>query len=325
MEYGFLKTLSSVLSNQTQELILLPTEKCNFRCTYCYEDFKIGRMSKDTITGIKAFLEHRSSELNYLHISWFGGEPLLAKDIVFDVSSYASQLANIHTGLTYKSSMTTNGYYLTLSTLAELCKVGVRSYQISLDGPQKLHDCSRLKANGKGTFATIWKNLLDARNSDEEFSIILRLHFNPDTIEHLDPLINELRSEFIHDSRFKFFFKAIERLGGPNDKNIKILSPEDKESTLQNLNQKLYGFTKQNSCEEPYICYAARPNSLLIRADGRISKCTVALNDNRNDIGSLNSDGTLEINNKRLTSWIRGISTLDPDSLSCPLRNLPSE
>jgi len=33
--------LERSLSPRHQELILLPTEKCNFRCTYCYEDFVI--------------------------------------------------------------------------------------------------------------------------------------------------------------------------------------------------------------------------------------------------------------------------------------------
>ena len=33
--------LAAAISPRVQELILLPTEKCNFRCTYCYEDFKI--------------------------------------------------------------------------------------------------------------------------------------------------------------------------------------------------------------------------------------------------------------------------------------------
>jgi len=45
---------------------------------------------------------------------------------------------------------------------------------------------------------------------------------------------------------------------------------------------------------ENYICYASKANSLVIRADGRIAKCTVALNDERNHIGDLKPDGSLD-------------------------------
>lgn len=73
----------------------------------------------------------------------------------------------------------------------------------------------------------------------------------------------------------------------------------------------------------PYICYAAKPNSLLIRADGRIGKCTVALTDERNTIGQVNPDGTLTIDNDRLRPWVRGLATLDARALECPLSGLP--
>ena len=34
------------------ELIIMPTEKCNFRCSYCYEDYKKGKMKRPVIDGI---------------------------------------------------------------------------------------------------------------------------------------------------------------------------------------------------------------------------------------------------------------------------------
>lgn len=73
-------------------LIILPTEKCNFRCTYCYEDFENKRIDKKVVDGIKNLLSNRSNNLKILNIELFGGEPLLTKDIFFDILSHAKNL-----------------------------------------------------------------------------------------------------------------------------------------------------------------------------------------------------------------------------------------
>ncbi|OKH37241.1 hypothetical protein NIES2101_36595 [Calothrix sp. HK-06] len=131
----------------------------------------------------------------------------------------------------------------------------------------------------------------------------------------------------LHDPRFSIFFKAIERLGSPNDASIKIFSEAQKEEALKLLQSKLFG---ENGSSQNYsfpdnpICYASRPNSLIIRANGNVGKCTVALYDERNHIASLQPDGTLKLVTGRLAPWLRGIENLDLASLACPLVNLPS-
>ncbi len=58
------------------ELILLASEDCNFRCTYCYEDFARGTMLPEVREGVKNLVRKRIRKLNRLQVSWFGGEPL---------------------------------------------------------------------------------------------------------------------------------------------------------------------------------------------------------------------------------------------------------
>src|SRR6266851_4736219 len=69
-------------------LILLPTERCNFRCTYCYEKFKQGGMRNEVVQGVKSLLSRRIPTLHTLNISWFGGEPLLSLPIIEDLSHH---------------------------------------------------------------------------------------------------------------------------------------------------------------------------------------------------------------------------------------------
>ena len=44
--------LQECLASNVLHLILMPTEACNFRCTYCYEDFKLKRMAPAVLRGV---------------------------------------------------------------------------------------------------------------------------------------------------------------------------------------------------------------------------------------------------------------------------------
>ena len=230
--------------------------------------------------------------------------------------------------LRYMASMTTNAYLLDYKTISALANAGVLQYQISLDGPREVHDKTRIRADGNSTYDKIWANLLAIRNSSLPVSILLRIHFSVETFELLDPLIDDLKREFIHDERFSVVFRSIERLGGANDASIKIFSEAEKEEVVKSLQTKLFdeNFASPQNLSEPddYVCYASRPNSLIIRANGDVGKCSVALYDERNKIASLQPDGTLKLIPGRLAPWLRGIETLDFDTLGCPLVGLPS-
>ena len=71
--------------------------------------------------------------------------------------------------------------------------------------------------------------------------------------------------------------------------------------------------------------YASKPNSLIIRANGRIAKCTVAFDDPKNDVGCIEPDGRLKIDQSKLGYWFRGIYTKDMQVLGCPVYIHPHE
>jgi sulfatase maturation enzyme AslB (radical SAM superfamily) len=95
-------------SSNYLNLIILPTEACNFRCTYCYETFENKKMPRPVVTGIKSLINRRGEDLDRLDISWFGGEPLLALDVITEITKHALDVAKTD-GFTFHSGMTTNG------------------------------------------------------------------------------------------------------------------------------------------------------------------------------------------------------------------------
>ncbi|WP_328946727.1 radical SAM protein [Streptomyces sp. NBC_00250] len=321
---AFQEELLASFSDDFLHLIILPTEQCNFRCTYCYEDFAIGQMDPSTVQGIKRLLDRRMDGLQRVSVSWFGGEPLLGRGVVEDVSAHIAEAAARRPGLGYEADMTTNGYLLDLAMAEKLMPLGVRTYQISLDGPETVHNASRVRANGGGSFQRIWNNLLSIRASKLTVRVILRVHLAPDTLPYMPDFLAQVRDTFLDDERFSVSLRPIERMGGPNDESIDVLSASERVRIIEDLKAVLSnGPSTSRETGTMDVCYAARPNSFVIRANGNIAKCTVALNDPANSIGHLLPDGTLQIDNEQLTPWVRGWARRDEDSVRCPYVGMP--
>lgn len=318
-----LNGVAASLNYRQLNLILFPTEQCNFRCVYCYEDFKVGLMKPEVIAGVKALLSRRLHELDFLEIHWFGGEPLLAKKIIFDISSHVISLMTQRRELKYEANITTNGFLLDIPTFRRLASHGFRVFQISLDGERETHNQTRMGMNGTNTFDAIWERLICIRNSkDVDATIMLRVHYSPDTLDSVLALVDLINLEFSEDTRFSVFFTPIQHLGGPNDKAIRLFTEGEKIEVARILRERLRYQRMAYKMKGHYICYASKANSFVIRANGDIAKCTVALNADQNRVGRLAVDGSMHFERDRLLSWMKGLETLDAAALACPYRKM---
>ena len=318
------QTVARSLCNTALHLILLPTEQCNFRYTYCYETFSVGRMPEEVIRGVKRLIDRRAPDLDSLHLDWFGGEPLLAREIVEEISGHARDVAAGLPHLSYESSMTTNGYLLDLKAARRLSDLGCRAYQVTLDGPEHLHDLTRVRKGGGGSFERIWRNLLDLRGSDLDLRISLRVHLSPHNIGGIEEWLVSVRDALLTDERFSVFLKPIERMGGPNNDTIDVLDHDAAAEATRRIARLLYPAGSGARAPEVPVCYASMPSSFVVRANGIVGKCTVALDNPVNHIGRLTSDGSLELDNTKVRPWLRGLPSLDPEILVCPLAGLPA-
>ncbi len=317
-------SLARSISDEVFSLILFPTEQCNFRCVYCYEDFEIGKMPEWLVQATKQLIRRKIPSLKSLSLSWFGGEPLLAKDIIYDISSMTLKLAKEH-GCKLYGDLTTNGLLLDVKTLERLISLKQNRFQISIDGDQEFHDKTRLTKSGRGTFDKIWARLIDASNTDLEFNITLRVHVTDINQDSVLKFCDRFDKTLSGDTRFKLFFKAIENLGGKKEvKFNQLIAKRSAKEVVNELSKRYEKRSVQLGKSENYICYASKPNSLAIRANGDLNKCTVALSDDRNTVGTINKDGTLTINQQRYSSWIKGFMTLDSWQMGCPLSYMNS-
>lgn len=306
-------------SSKRLRLILLPTERCNLRCTYCYEEFLLGRMTPGVEASVAALIARAAPRLGHLQIDWFGGEPLLAKDIVLRLMAHARHEC-LKSGTALKGTITTNATLLNPFLLDELTKVGVTSYQITLDGSKSSHDRQRVTVRGDGTFDRIICSLSTVHSSCHAVSVVVRMHITPTTIVEVEETLQLLREMLDGDQRFTFLFHSVDDLGGPGSNHVSPWPSEaSKYAALSRLSSAAtnLGLNVGNAVQN-YVCYAAHANSFVVRSNGRLNKCTVALQSPLNDVGEISPLGDLVIRQDQHNQWFAGTLALDASFSECP-------
>lgn len=304
-------------------LILMPTEACNFRCTYCYESFVRGRMTDETVMGVKSLVRERIKTLNSLHISWFGGEPLLELDLMEELTGVFQEEARKH-NVTYSADISTNGYYLNKEVFEKLLAMDVRQFMITIDGIEAVHDKRRFLIGGGKTFQEIMGNLKVAKESPENFDLSIRVNFDEDNLKETEELTAYLKEYFQGDSRFGLLFRPVGRWGGEHDEDIPICShitANEKmwQFTESAINQNLFMSSMISGMMSPAgsVCYAAKPNAFVIGSNGQLYKCTTALDAEVNHVGTLDADGTLNLDYDKLITWVTSGEETDAVCQNC--------
>ena len=100
-------------------LVIYPTLSCNFDCYYCYEKNRAGVMSKEIQEKIIEFVEFHAEKKKDIKLTWFGGEPLLAINIIYYLSEKIKDIC-IKNKVKYFSHIISNGYLFTDEIILKL-------------------------------------------------------------------------------------------------------------------------------------------------------------------------------------------------------------
>lgn len=171
---------------------IAPTMDCNARCFYCFEHGAIkGTMSEETADDVADFLIRNCKEKE-LYVSWFGGEPLMATNIISRINTKL-----LDAGINVESTITTNGILIDQSIIEKFREWNVSRVQITLDG---LHDeYNRIKnytLNIPDPFEQIMENIELSISSG--ISVHLRVNYKSTDYSKVKETMEYLNDRFGH-------------------------------------------------------------------------------------------------------------------------------
>jgi uncharacterized protein len=276
--------LSGKFSDYSLGLTVALTLGCNFACPYCYEKSKQGFIAAEAIEGIVEMVTEAAKRRKSVQITWYGGEPLLAQDIIFDLSSRLIKICD-ENKTHYSAYIVTNGYLLTDETISKLKEAKVTGAQITIDGPPKVHNSRRkLKGSDAGTFDTILNNVVKLKANN--FNVAIRINIDKSNINSVNELLDILEANHLQDIMLNLGHVTAytEACMSVAESCLSIEEYADNDLKFQRLFHER-GFNVDNYPFYPGIkgnyCCADSQNAFVLDPEGYMYKCW-------NDVGDAN-------------------------------------
>jgi uncharacterized protein len=200
---------------------------CNLGCKYCFyleKDILFpGNTSRVMPDGIlekfvQQYIEMQKASI--ITFVWQGGEPTLLGVAYFrKVVGLQKKYAG---GKRIENAFQTNGILLNREWADFFAENGFL-VGISIDGPQKLHDCYRVNKGGGPTFEKVLQGLEYLKSNQVEFNTLTVVHRkNADHASDVYRFLKEIGSQYMQ------FIPLVQRLSdAPDEHGLYQLGPQD--------------------------------------------------------------------------------------------------
>jgi len=289
-----------------------PTMACNFACDYCFQGdhkAKSGAMSSEVCDKLADYVQKLAGDgkTRSLGITWYGGEPLLAKETVYGLSERFIEICE-KANVGYSSMMVTNGYYLTEETAKRLIDCKINKVQVTLDGGREQHDSRRVLHGGKPTFDVIINNLVSAVETG--LSLIIRVNIDKRNADSIEELLECLSEKGLSNRKnFGVYFAPVHTC---TKECLRVSDSVMDTDDYAELEAKLiWSAVRKGLMTAPYprwmrgSCAAIKPNGFVFLPNGDIHKCWNSVTDPALKVGTLDkidevTDNTLY---QKWVSW----------------------
>lgn len=138
-----------------ETLIIEPTLHCNLKCPMCDRSLALRKQSQKSSVKLdfKLLLSNLPKLPRFVYVT--GGEPTLYKELGKLCEEFLAKKISV--------SVQTNGTHP--EVINELIGIGVSHFNISVDGPPKIHD----RIRGEGVWEKVLSSMVLIRNSGSKF------------------------------------------------------------------------------------------------------------------------------------------------------------
>jgi len=310
---------------------ILTTFKCNFACTYCFEENVKEQQTMDDATAqqVIAYLKAKALEKHSpkIRLMFYGGEPLMNPGAVIKIATELQQWS-ADKGIKFSFGMITNGSLVRKELMEQLVKLGLTSVRITLDGDKAVHDARRPFLDGRGSFETIIRNIEEVLQTDRpadqqtnRIKVELGGNFDQANIAGLHRLLDYLEQKGLNKRISRVLFApVVSRLAGGENLTVEPvgchkLSGELAEQGIKLEKELIQRGYKTPSSVKVSACPMTMDDSMLvIDPSGDIYKCEAFVGRQQFCIGNVRANRF----NHRYAEFITMKPWQAQECLECP-------
>ena len=270
------RNLTEQFSNSPSQLdfVIATTRGCNYRCKYCFEgqthsNIEMNAETQEaTVRFIISTLENCKS-CTRIHITWFGGEPLLNTPCIENISGKLIDYCNQHS-VKYSASIITNGLLLNEKCIVFLETQMVNSIQVTIDGDEDVY--GYYKGTAPENFEKVVNNICAI---PQRIKVSLRFNTDKDNYESVKKAAL-LIIDRIDESRKKNMIMYLAPIEYRRKKSISMatLNELNYDFSTMLLNNRMYDSILGNIPQPRYVsCGALKKNNYAIDSNGNLVKC----------------------------------------------------
>lgn len=266
-------------------ITIVPTLNCCFACAYCFEKHKKASVINcDVLCSIIKYILKKNPDS--LHITWFGGEPILA---IKQIEEFSKKLDSQFHG-DYSSDIITTGFPISEPVIDIIKRSHITEIQVTIDGAQENHNKVKYTKGCSDTFTHVFDNIKLITQRIPEIRCVIRVNVTKENAADIPFLHNLVKERFQGSNVWLSPSLVI-------DNGIACSGQLFSYDDFRNLSKEWwYNYkipTKWIYGLEQSECAIRKPSAIVVMPDGNLCRCWEEVGNKESYVGSLNTDGTI--------------------------------